>query len=178
MKASVLSEFSAPGWKELPDIDLYMDQVLAIAEKYFGIFSNTDENKVTSSMLNNYVKQKAVPPPEKKRYNKEHLSRFLMICVLKRVLSIAQIRTLFDSLFANFSAPEVYTLFVDELESAIKSLSKNVALPSLADENASVLSLRYAVRSFAFLMFSQENLPELNTEEKAKEKSAKKESEK
>ncbi len=178
MKASVLSEFSAPSWQELPDIELYMDQVLAIAEKYFGIFSYTDENNITSSMLNNYVKQKAVPPPEKKRYNKEHLSRFLMICVLKRVLSIAQIKTLFDSLFSEFSAPEVYTLFVCELESAIASLSKNAPLPPLTDESTSVLSLRYAVRSFAFLMFSQENLPGLNTEEKAKEKSAKKESEK
>lgn len=178
MKASVLSKFSAPGWKELPDIDLYMDQVLAIAEKYFGVFSYTDENNITSSMLNNYVKQKAVPPPEKKRYNKEHLSRFLMICVLKRVLSIAQIKALFDSLFAEFSAPEVYTLFVGELESAIASLSKNAPLPSLTDESTSVLSLRYAVRSFAFLMFSQENLPESDTDEKTKEKSAKKESEK
>ena len=81
----------------LPDIDLYMDQVLALSEKYFGAFSDSNEVGITSSMLNNYVKQKVIPSPDKKRYNKEHLARFLMICILKRVLSIAKIKQLLDS---------------------------------------------------------------------------------
>lgn len=170
MKTSALSGFTAPSWQSLPDIELYMDQVLALAEKYFGVFSASDENNVTSSMLNNYVKQKAVPPPEKKRYNKEHLSRFLMICVLKRVLSIAQIKVLFDSLFDTFTAPEVYSLFSDELELAISSLSENSTLPPLDDENENVISLRFAVRSFAYVMFAQENLPAINKEEKTTKK--------
>lgn len=146
----------------LPDIDLYMDQVLALSEKYFGAFSDSNEVGITSSMLNNYVKQKVVPSPDKKRYNKEHLARFLMICILKRVLSIAKIKQLFDSLFETYTVREVYEVFSNELDCALHALADNVpmAQPDSADSN--ILALKYAVRSFAHTVFAEINMNSKN----------------
>ncbi len=146
----------------LPDIDLYMDQVLALSEKYFGAFSDSNEVGITSSMLNNYVKQKVVPSPDKKRYNKEHLARFLMICILKRVLSIAKIKQLFDSLFETYTVREVYEVFSNELDCALHALADNepMAQPDSADSN--ILALKYAVRSFAHTVFAEINMNSKN----------------
>jgi DNA-binding transcriptional MerR regulator len=146
----------------LPDIDLYMDQVLALSEKYFGAFSDSNEVGITSSMLNNYVKQKVIPAPDKKRYNKEHLARFLMICILKRVLSIAKIKQLFDSLFETYTVREVYEVFSNELDCALHALADNepMAQPDSADSN--ILALKYAVRSFAHTVFAEINMNSKN----------------
>lgn len=146
----------------LPDIDLYMDQVLVLAEKFFGVFSDSNEVGITSSMLNNYVKQKVVPSPDKKRYNKEHLARFLMICILKRVLSIAKIKQLFDSLFETYTVREVYEVFSNELDCALHALADNepMAQPDSADSN--ILALKYAVRSFAHTVFAEINMNSKN----------------
>ncbi len=146
----------------LPDIDLYMDQVLALSEKYFGAFSDSNEVGITSSMLNNYVKQKVIPSPDKKRYNKEHLARFLMICILKRVLSIAKIKQLFDSLFETYTVREVYEVFSNELDCALHALADNepMAQPDSADSN--ILALKYAVRSFAHTVFAEINMNSKN----------------
>ena len=142
----------------LPDIDLYMDQVLALSEKYFGAFSDSNEVGITSSMLNNYVKQKVIPSPDKKRYNKEHLARFLMIFILKRVLSIAKIKQLFDSLFETYTVREVYEVFSNELDCTLHALADNepMAQPDSADSN--ILALKYAVRSFAHMIFAELNM--------------------
>ena len=56
-----------PRWNELPEIDLYLDQVVNYLEKYLGILSSNDDDKIiTKTMINNYVKQGIMPAPEKK----------------------------------------------------------------------------------------------------------------
>lgn len=83
-----------PRWQELPDLELYMDQVLALAGRYLGGCAAGGEKGLTAAMVNNYVKSGAMPAPEKKRYTRTHLAHLLMICLLKPVLPIASIRTL------------------------------------------------------------------------------------
>ncbi len=155
MDFSSLSKFNAPTWDMLPDIDLYMDQVLALAEKYFGVFSDSKDGGITSSMLNNYVKQKVVPAPDKKRYNKEHLARFLMICILKRVLSIAKIKTLFDDLLEHNSVRDIYDIFSNELDYALHALTDKIPLSKHDNSDKDILALKFAVRSFAYMIFSE-----------------------
>ena len=155
MNSSALYNFNAPTWEMLPDIDLYMDQVLALSEKHFGVFSDSSEVGITSSMLNNYVKQKVVPSPDKKRYNKEHLARFLMICILKRVLSIAKIKQLFDSLFAKYTVRDIYEIFSNELDCVLHSLADKEPMVQPDSTDSDILALKYAVRSFAYMIFSE-----------------------
>ena len=81
-----LMEFHLPRWEELPNFDLYMDQVITLIEGYLYILSDGKENVLTSAMINNYVKQKLVPKAEKKRYNRMHMAYLIAITVLKQVL--------------------------------------------------------------------------------------------
>ena len=74
-----------PSWEQLPAIELYMDQVIILLNKYV----NTNI-PITQSMVNNYVKLKAVPAPVKKRYGKIHLAYLIIFCTLKQTLSISK----------------------------------------------------------------------------------------
>ena len=83
-----IADFHMPRWEELPEIDLYMDQVIAIAEKYLRPITAEGDNLLTQAMINNYVKNGIVPPPIKKRYGREHMARILIICALKHIVGI------------------------------------------------------------------------------------------
>lgn len=80
---------------EMPRIELYLDQVLSIIGTELAFMYAPDEKIVTGAMVNNYVKQRIVPAPTRKRYTRRHLARLLFVCAFKRVLSIAQIEQIF-----------------------------------------------------------------------------------
>ena len=109
---------SIPRWNQLPDIALYMDQVLLV----MGAILEPLSAEVTSTMINNYVKMKLTPPPEKKKYTKSHVACFLMICLLKKVLSMTEIDTLKNRLFDCYPPEEGYDLFCRELELRVENL--------------------------------------------------------
>ena len=99
-----------PRWEELPDLELYMDQVLALIKKYLAPYPGFDENGLTASMVNNYVKAGILPAPVKKRYSRRHLARLLPICLLKSSLPIAEIRRLWEA-FSETEEPTLYDCF-------------------------------------------------------------------
>ncbi|MGI6254536.1 MAG: DUF1836 domain-containing protein [Acutalibacter sp.] len=90
-------EHSAPPtWEELPTIPLYMDQVILYLGESLRLFQPEEGGSLlTSSMINNYVKSGLIPHPEKKKYTKEHLAGLMAVSMLKQVLSIQDIQTLF-----------------------------------------------------------------------------------
>lgn len=90
-----LLEHRLPAWDELPDFELYMDQVLSLTGRYLDGMANFEDSKLTSSMINNYVKLKIIPAPKGKRYSRRHVAYLLLLCVLKPVLPIAAIQKLF-----------------------------------------------------------------------------------
>ena len=83
-----------PRWRELPDLELYLDQVLELTARYLEAWPAFDRKGLTASMVNNYVGMGALPKPVKKRYSRRHLAQLLVICILKGCLPIASIRTL------------------------------------------------------------------------------------
>ena len=84
-----------PAWNELPSIPLYMDQVIFYLKDSLRFFERDEETSLlTSSMINNYVKNGVLPHPDKKKYGKEHLGALMAVCMLKQVLSIQDIKTL------------------------------------------------------------------------------------
>ncbi len=92
-----LNNFSFKNYEELPDIDLYMDQVVTFLDKQLYIFqNNTLDKQITPSMINNYVKGEVLPSPISKKYNREHLALIEEICTLKQVLSIADVKQIED----------------------------------------------------------------------------------
>ncbi len=90
-----LRGYSGARWDEMPDLELYMDQVITYLKRQLAPFQGSpDENLVTPSIINNYVKAGFVPRPEKKKYARAHLASLTMACTLKRVLPIESVRRL------------------------------------------------------------------------------------
>ena len=93
--AEQVQTYHMPRYDELPAIDLYMDQVVAILEDCLRLFlRDAQEKRITPAMINNYVKLKVLPPPVKKRYTRDHLCQLILICLLKQVLSLPEIQRL------------------------------------------------------------------------------------
>lgn len=62
-----LWSFHLPRWEELPELDLYMDQVITLVDHYLSPVIHSDKHTLlTASMVNNYVKNGMIPPPKKK----------------------------------------------------------------------------------------------------------------
>ncbi len=77
---SYLGALKLPAWNELPTLELYMDQVVIVLNDYLGMYAAGEDKTVTQAMINNYVKQKLIPPPVKKKYSRVHLALLMIIC--------------------------------------------------------------------------------------------------
>ena len=109
---------SPPLWEDLPSIPLYMDQVILYLGESLKLFEREEElSLLTSSMINNYVKNGLIPHPEKKKYTKEHLAGLMAVCMLKQVLSIQDIKTLFSG---TEMTGETYELFREAHTAAVR----------------------------------------------------------
>lgn len=92
--------------KDIPSIDLYMDQLTTFMEDQLGKNRRNDEDKVmTKTMINNYTKNNLLPSPNKKRYSKQHLILLIYIYYLKNMLSINDIQTLLEPLIDGYLIP-------------------------------------------------------------------------
>lgn len=90
--------------KDIPNMDLYMDQVTTLMEENLAQASrHGDEDKIlTKTMINNYAKNDLLPAPFKKKYSKEHILVLILIYYFKGILSIGDIQKLFAPLNEHF----------------------------------------------------------------------------
>ena len=92
---------------DIPNIDLYMDQVTSFMEKALGSSKRYPDDKIlTKTMINNYAKNDLLPPPVKKKYSKEHLMVLTFIYYFKSILSIKDIETLLTPLTERYFQTE------------------------------------------------------------------------
>lgn len=118
----LIRELHLPRYHELPAIDLYMDQLLTYIDEQLRPLVTADEKLLTSSMVNNYVKQRIIPTPVKKRYGQLHLSHLIVICLMKRTFSMNDIRLLLEAQAATHSAPRAYDFFCTAVEESLRAL--------------------------------------------------------
>ena len=84
---------------DIPNIDLYMDQVTTFMDKHLKSSKRYSEDKLlTKTMINNYTKNELLPPPNKKKYTKEHMFLLIFIYYFKNILSINDIQRIFNPL--------------------------------------------------------------------------------
>lgn len=108
---SGMEQFDLPTWEQLPQLELYMDQVIILLKQYLAPLHHGDEDKaVTASIINNYVRMKVVPAPVKKKYSRVHIASLIMICALKQSLSISCIQRMLPP---DQSAEEIAKLYND-----------------------------------------------------------------
>lgn len=122
-------DFHCLRWAELPQIALYMDQVLLVINGALAPLMAGGGSAVTATMINNYVKMKLADPAEKKKYNRSHMARFVMICLLKRVLSMQEISAVLEQLAEGRGEEGAYDLFCQELEQRLKDPTGPDTLP-------------------------------------------------
>ncbi len=91
-----VASFSLPDYKSLPSVPLYMEQVIMYINDILAPLSTGDKNKLTSFMVNNYVKAGMLKPPEKKKYTNDHLGYLLAVSCLKDVLSMTDLSLLIE----------------------------------------------------------------------------------
>ena len=88
---------------DLPDMDLYMDQVTSFMDRSLASSKRHEDDKVlTKTMINNYSKNKLLPPSEKKKYSKDHMVLLLFIYYYKSFLSINDIKTILEAITEEF----------------------------------------------------------------------------
>ncbi len=93
--------------REIPNIDLYMDQVTTFMEEHLKSGKRYEEDKIlTKTMINNYTKNRLLPPPERKKYSKDHMLLLIFIYYFKSYLSINDIQTILDPITKSFFGKE------------------------------------------------------------------------
>ncbi len=121
--------------EDIPDIDLYMDQVTTFMDsKLRSTARYPGEDKVlTKTMINNYAKNDLLPPPVKKKYSKEHVILLIFIYYYKSILSINDIQTLLrpitEQFFQNgqdFNLESIYTEVFSMKKELVESLKEDV----------------------------------------------------
>ena len=119
---------------DIPEIDLYMDQVIQLFEGKLSSLKRTEDDKIlTKTMINNYAKGKLLLPIKNKKYTKEHIILMSLIYNLKGALSINDIKLSLNKIIDSFSEDESYLLrelygsFLDESENDVLEFKKGVA---------------------------------------------------
>ena len=129
-----ISEIGYVKPEDIPNIDLYMDQVTTFMEAQLAHSKRYKDDKIlTKTMINNYAKNKLLPPPEKKRYSREHILMLIFIYYFKNILSISDIQTLLTPIAQKYFKSmtekdmtyiynEVFSMEKEQIESLKKDL--------------------------------------------------------
>ena len=113
------SIFSYPKWEDIPNIDLYLDQVLLYVNQVCAPISPDKDKGLTASMVNNYVKHGYLTKPDKKKYQRKQIARLIAITTLKSVFSIQEIAQTLNTLQTQASSDQLYDAFVDYMNQGI-----------------------------------------------------------
>ena len=179
-----LSDVKFPRWKDLPELDLYMDQVLVLMDKYLcrvNLDKATgcdEEGLITSSMVNNYVKKEYMPAPVKKKYGKEHIAHLIIICIMKQSLPIPVIDTFIKSMLEVMPISELLDTFIDTYEQSFIAAAdrlKELSVVSSSDERTrrAIIAIRSTALSNSGIIVSDTVLKSLENEPEKKKKKSK-----
>ena len=156
--------FHCPRWREQPDMDLYIDQVVTLLNSSLQLFTQPHQGKpITSTMINNYVKHGIVNAPIKKRYMKRHVAYLFVVCILKTVYSMEEISNLISVQVEKYPQDQAYDYFCAELEcclTCIFSHKKVRHIPSDDEGSAIVDLIRNTIQSIAYTAYVRETLQE------------------
>ena len=148
--------------EDIPDIDLYVDQVTTFIDSHLESVKRSPEDKLlTKTMINNYTKNHVLPSPDKKKYSRDHLLMLIYIYYFKSFLSIKDIQTLLKPITEKYFGKDTDTSFFDiykELVTMGQAESRNLFKDILSKYSASQKTFadapeedREALQSFAFI---------------------------
>ena len=143
---NALAGYTPIPWSAIPDLGLYMDQVITlITRMYEPLYGDATCGYLSASMINNYVKAKLIPRPTGKKYGREQIAMLAMIVSLKQVTTMEDIRAML-TLSDGQTMEELYTTFCAQQQAVIAQIASagahsGDALPS---------AMHYAILSSAY----------------------------
>ncbi len=132
-------------WENLPDIDLYMDQVVSYLPRQMA---GGKEPAITSAMINNYVKDELLPRAFGKRYHKEHLVYLTAIGLLKNILTVKDMKLLLDSEVQEGQEQEFYRKFLRGIDEAFLQADNGIDA-EVSEDALGEMAMRLALLSCA-----------------------------
>ncbi len=111
-----IAEFHLPRYRELPDVGLYLDQVV----KYINRYVLLDSDKLTPSMVSNYVKKKLIPGPNKKSYGPDSIAYLMFVVYTKIVVPLSDIHFMIGVQQDSYQLSVAYDYFCDEFENLLQ----------------------------------------------------------
>lgn len=148
--------------QEIPNIELYMDQVTTFMDSHLEDTKRYSEDKIlTKTMINNYTKNNLLPSPQKKKYSKDHMYLLIFIYYLKNILSITDIHSLLSPLTEMFFGDkgeigleeiyeEIYQIERVQSYSVAKDITKKAAAAEQTFSQIENKEERDYLRSFAY----------------------------
>lgn len=169
-------------WSRLPDIGLYMDQVLTLMDRQLSFYKRGDQDKLlTQPMINNYTKDGLLPRAQDKKYTQGHLALLSVLCSLKPVLSISDLSILLENTQLENDEKQIYEFFLDAQKDAIDGAREEL-LPKFATlldtvsvsqatsdsyhREMALMALRMAVEARVRIMMTQKILDLISKEKK------------
>ena len=128
--------------KDIPAIDLYVDQIINLISSKLAEGSERHRSRqLTKPMINNYSKDGLIMPVKGKKYTQEQVMQILFIYSLKNTLSIGEIKRLLYGAYGieGFGAEELTKLY--DAHEEIKSETREYSLKFLNDDILDNLSL-------------------------------------
>lgn len=125
-----LNSYRLPAWEDIPDFGLYMEQVIVLLQEYLDYLPPElkEEQFITAATINNYVRKKIMPMPERKKYYRVHIAYLIMICSLKQCLSISTLQTVIPMGLTADEVRETYTGYVRRHRDACVFFSKTIRI--------------------------------------------------
>lgn len=115
-----MQEHRLPSWQELEGLELYMEQVVPLVSGFVNLRPHEPELEpvLTPSAINNYVRLRIMPPPVKKRYGARHIAHLIVICCLKKSMSLSAIQHIFPPQQEEEATRQMYETFVGRYHAA------------------------------------------------------------
>lgn len=143
-----LQNINLPKFADLPQFDLYMDQVIGLVNQYIAPLGI---DSITSSMINNYVKHKVIHAPIKKKYTRYQLANILIIAIAKNVFTLDEIQKGIYDLLATDDAATAYdafiTTFLDTLHGVNSNLEEQIITQQINIKNNNTVMISLACNS-------------------------------
>ncbi len=160
-----ISDFSLPRYNDIPNVGLYLEQVVKYISEYLEPLDNFS---LTSSMVSNYVKKGLVENPIKKQYNREQIAYLFFIAVAKNVLSMEDIRLLFKMQHETYEPKRAYDYFCNEFENVLQFVfGLKEKLDTIGtDSNDTKTMLRNTIIAVSYKIYLDKYLAALHSEEK------------
>lgn len=160
---SLFRSMRPENWHQIPDIDLYMDQIIAFMKRQHIGLAAEGEESLTPAMINNYIKSGLLPRAHGKRYDREHIGYLTAICLLKQVLSVKESGILLGSVMQKESIEDFYCDYCGIVDETYSEVAAKLEGTEQKEERAA-LALRLAVESYADMLACKALVASLNEE--------------